>query len=210
MRGDEHDTRHRITHGRAGDVGAAGAAGADAGGTGPLLVPHVGRGIEERREEVAGPGHLERPLPELGRVVDQVLLGAALQIVGRRLGRERLCGRQLLPGHVRLRHGALFNRPDRFAGLAVQRVEERLLGGLEDTLDLPAVHRDVHQHRCRRRVVVPDVMMHHLKMPPSLARLHIQRNHARTEEVVAGMEPAVVVHRRAVGDDVDEAEFRVR
>ena len=53
--------------------------------------------------------HKERPivelihqidglLPQLRREVDEVIVGKALHIVGRRLRRERLGGRELLPG----------------------------------------------------------------------------------------------------------------
>ena len=74
----------------------------------------------------------------------------------------------------------------------------------------PAVHDDVHEERRGRRVVVPDVVVHELEVPAALARLHVERDDARAEEVVAGVEAAVVVDRGAVRDEVDESEFGVR
>ena len=56
------------------------------------LVIFGGEALREDRESqlIVLAGILERHLPQLGRVVDEVGLGPALEVVGRRLGRVRL------------------------------------------------------------------------------------------------------------------------
>ena len=152
---------------------------------------------------------LERQLLDLGRVVDDVRFLAALEVVRLRLGRVRLHLRQLLARHLRLRRRPHFHRPDRFAGVAVVGVDVGLLGDLEQARDAPAADVDVEQDRRRRRVVVPDVVLDQLLVPDPLAGLHVQRDDAGAEQVVAGAEAAVVVDGRAVGRDVDQAARRV-
>ena len=89
---------------------------------------------------------------------------------GARLRRNRLRLRRLLARHVALQHRRLDDRPDRLARRAIERVDPALLRRLRDRLPPLPVHRDVHEVRRHRRVVVPDVVMHHLEMPLPLAR----------------------------------------
>ena len=167
------------------------------------------RWVEEGCEHVAVPCDLQRPPSDLGRIVDELLFGPSLQIERRRLGRERLGGRQLLARHQGLRHRPLLDGPDRLARLAVQRIEEGLLGGLEQSLDLFAIDCDVHQDRGGGCVVVPDVVMDQLVVPSPFAGLDVQRDDARAEEVVTRTKTAVKVHGGAVRRDIDEAQLRV-
>jgi hypothetical protein len=95
---------------------------------------------------------------QLRREVDEVLLRRALQIERRRLGRDRLRRRRALAGHVRLRHGALDDRPHGFARRAIQHVRVRLFRDLHERFDRSAVDRDVHEDRRRGRVEVPQVV----------------------------------------------------
>ena len=138
-----------------------------------------------------------------------MVLGPALQVVGGGPGRERLGLGEHLAGDVGRRDGALLDGPDGLAGLAIERVEEGLLGGLEEPLDLPPVDGHVHQDRGRRGVVVPDVVVDQLVVPAPFPGLGVQRDDARAEQVVAGVMTAVVVDGGAVGDDVDEPELGV-
>ena len=73
-----------------------------------------------------------------------------------------------------------------------------------------AVHRDVEEVRRHRRVVVPDVVVHHLEMPLALAGLHVDRDEAVAKQVVARAMAAVLVHQRHADRDVDEAQLGIR
>ena len=52
--------------------------------------------------------------------------------------------------------------------------------------------------------------MHHLEVPLALAGLHVERDEAVAEQVVAGTMAAVLVHERHADRNVDEAQFRIR
>ena len=196
-------------HGRAaGDVGSAVGAGAVDGGLGTVGRALDGGGIEERAQaEVLH--DVERHRAQFGGEVDQVVLGDPLHLVGGGAGDVGLGRRQLLAGHVGLRDGALLDRPHGFAGLAVQDVGPALLGGLHDGRDVLPVHGDVHQVGCGGVVVVPDVVVHGLEVPPALPGLHVDGEDGGGEEVVARVESAEVVDRRRVGDHIDESQIRV-
>ncbi len=165
--------------------------------------------IEQRREQITVACDFQRPSADLGRIVDQVVLRAPLEVEWRRLAREGLRRRQCLTRYPRLRDRALLDRPDRFACLAVERIYERLLGDLEHSLDVPAVDVDVHQDRGRGRVVIPDVVVHHLVVPSPLTGLDVQSDQRGGEEVVARVETTVVVDGRSVRRDIDEAELLI-
>ena len=121
---------------------------------------------------------LERLAPQLRREVDEVVLGHALPVVRRRLGRERLRRRVPLAGHVALRHGPLLDRPKRPARHAIEHVEERLLRRLRDGFHGPAVDDGVEQDRRARDVEVPDAVMHELVVPLALAGVRDRRRAA--------------------------------
>src|SRR5262249_38868976 len=116
---------------------------------------------------------LERLLVELRRKSDQVLLGRPLQIERRRLRRERLRLRRPLTRDGGLRDGTFFNRPHRLAGLPIEYIGERLLAHLDERLDLPAVYRDVAEHRLRGQIVVPETMVNRLEVPDTSAGLRL-------------------------------------
>ena len=174
----------------------------------------AGRLAEQRRVEHPGDAVvlevLERLRAHRRREVDQIV-GHLQQraSVGRRLGRERLRRRRLLPRHVGLLHRPLFDRPDRLAGDAIEHVEKRLLARHRDRLDQLAVHVGVEQDRRRRHVVVPDRVMHDLEVPLALAGLQIDADDAVAEQVVAGTMAAVVVRRRILDRQIDQAGFLV-
>src|SRR5687767_2484174 len=108
-------------------------------------------------------------------------LVTALQIVRCRLCWMRLCLREFLAWNLRRGHRFLFNRPDRLTSLAIERVQERLFRRLEHTGDAPSVDVHIHEHRRHWRVVVPDVVMHELVMPDTLAGLDVESEQGRAE-----------------------------
>ena len=177
-RRDVEDTRRRVDRRAARNVGSAvGARAVDRGAAGTVLT----RGRVEERTHAEVADDLERLGAEFGGEIDQVFLADALHLVGRGAGDVGLRGRQLLAGHVGLRHGALLDRPHGLPGLAVQDVRPALLGGLHDRLDGAPVHVDVDQVGRGRVVVVPDVVMHGLEVPAALAGLDVEGEDAGRE-----------------------------
>ena len=80
--------------------------------------------------------------------------------------RERLRGRRLLAWNFRLRNSALLDRQQRFSGHAVEDEEMADLGGDGDGGNaFPC-----HQSGLRGDIVIPEVVMNHLKSPQNLAR----------------------------------------
>ena len=106
-------------------------------------------------------------------------------------------GHDSSPGHVALRHGPLLDRPQRLAGHAIEDLEESLLAGLRDDVDLLAVVADGEELGRGREVVVPEVVVHHLEMPEPLAGAGIEREQAIAEEIGAFAVGAVKIVRSA-------------
>ena len=105
--------------------------------------------------------------------VDKVFDGRALAVVSGWFRREWLGGRVPFSGHIPLRYRPFFNGPDRFAGLAVKHVEERLLAWLCDGFDFSTVDDDVDQDGRTRHIEAPDGVMYELKMPASVTGMKI-------------------------------------
>src|SRR5688572_19929502 len=105
------------------DVHAARFTREEPGAGNTFLVAAMNRRIERRHDHALLPRALERQLPDLGRVVDDVTLGAAEALKGQRLDRERLRRRQLFTRHLRQRHLSFLETPDWLTGDAVERVE---------------------------------------------------------------------------------------
>ena len=209
VRGDVDDAGGGIRSRRMGDVRPSGFTRIEATGRQAFRVAAVHGRVERRHEQPLLGGTCECQAFDLGRVVDEVVGGASDALVRRRLGRERLRRRQLLARHLGRRHRTLLEAPDRRAGVAVERVEDRLLRGLEHARYPSATHGHVHGDRRRRRVVVPHVVMHHLVVPDALPCLHVERDETGGKQVVAGTEPTVDVLCGAVGRHVDDAAFGI-
>ena len=100
-------------------------------------------------------------------------------------------------GHVALRHGTLLDAEDRLAGGAI---EDEHVAGLADRRErghAPAVLHDVDEHRRRRHVEVPQVVVHGLEVPAVLAGLGVDGDDRVAEQIVAGPVAAPVVRRPA-------------
>src|SRR5688572_14884446 len=121
--------------------------------------------------------------------------------------REGLRRSSLLPRL--LRDGLLVDADERLPCLAIEDVRPAGLPHFDDRLPRPATHVHIHQDDGVDCVVVPDVVMHLLKVPAILAGLELDGEHRRRVEVVAGAEGAVVVRRGVAGREVDETEIEI-
>ena len=174
--------------------------------TGPLI--DEGRRREEWPRDIPGQDRFGFPA-QLGGEINQIADGDPLLRERRRLGGKRLGGRVPLSGHITRCHRTLLDRPDRLAGHAVEHVGEALLADDRDRLDVAAVHGDVDQVRRRREVVVPDPVMHRLKVPDAFAGPGVETDQALGEQVVTGPVSAVVVVGRCGERQVDVAQLLV-
>ena len=93
--------------------------------------------------------------------------------------------------------------------VAVEHIQERLLGGLRQRLDGAAVDGDVHEHRRARDIHIPDAVMHQLVMPLANAGLQINGDDALAEQAVAGPVAAVVVAGGQFDGQIHHAELLV-
>jgi hypothetical protein len=67
-----------------------------------------------------------------------------------------------------LRHRAFFHREDRLAGFAVQQIEKTHLGGLGEGRNVPPILPNGDQAGLCGQIIIPDIVMHDLKMPHQL------------------------------------------
>src|SRR5438105_3957356 len=135
---------------------------------------------------------VERFLTKLRCEVDQVVGRRSLAIEWRRLGRERLRRRRALARGRRLWNRPLLDWPHGLSGDTVEDVRESLLRHLYDGLDRPAVDANVGEHRRRRRIEVPAIVMRQLKMPDALAGIGLDADDALSDPVFP--EPMAAVH----------------
>ncbi len=168
-----------------------------------------GRRREQRTERVVG-DDLQRFGAQLRSEVDQVVGRETLPCERRRLRRKRLRCRCLFARHRRLRHGPLFDRPHRLAGRALEYVREALLADLRDCLDAAAVHSDVDERRRGGEVVVPQSVVHALKVPHELAAVRRDREQALGVKIIAVTIAAVIVVGRRADRNEHEAELGIR
>ena len=135
-------------HGRAAPIGSAIVAGrrnrsAQAGRRKQSLIARILQQFADRR------------LLRFRRVRIDVLLGEGLPRERRRLGREGLGRGTPLARNVGLRHGPLFDGPQRLARDAVEHVEEAELGRLRDGVDVLAVMLHGEQLGSGGKIVIP-------------------------------------------------------
>src|SRR5207249_1977290 len=119
---------------------------------------------------------------QFGSEIDQIVNRGTLPIVSRRLAGEWLCGTRFFAWHRRLFDGALVDRPDGFAGHAIEHVQECLLGRLGDDFNGTAVDRDVGKDGSAGNIHVPNAVMNELIMPLSFTRTKIDRGQTLAEE----------------------------
>src|SRR5438876_1013640 len=114
-------------------------------------------------------------------------------VVFRGLCGKWLRGRVPLTRHVPLRHGPLFNRPDRPSVRAIEYVKGGLFGRLRYGFDRLAVDRDVGQNRRGGNIHIPNPVVDELVMPFSRTGLQIESDQRLTKQSVTRSVAAVVV-----------------
>ncbi len=127
----------------------------------------------------------------------------------RRLGRKGLRRPRFLARRVALRHRALLDRPQWFARHAIQHEQEPELGRLRHDVDRLTVV--LHREQLRRggQIVIPQVMMHRLKMPQPFSGARVQRQQAISEQPRASaIRPVIIVGWRTQRE-IHDAAFLV-
>ncbi len=84
-----------------------------------------------------------------------------------------------------MRHRPFFDGPERLAGYTIEHIEKSKLRRLCNDIDhLPVV---LHSEKLRRsrRVIIPEIVMHQLVMPQTLARARIERQQTIAIEIRA-------------------------
>ena len=127
----------------------------------------------------------------------------------RQLRRGRLRGPRGVPGDVARRRRPLLDVEERPASLAIEHEQPAGLGGLGDGRHDPAVARHVHEHRLRRQVVVPQVVVHRLERPHERAGGRPQGDQGVGVGIRARPETAEEVGARAAGGDEHEIAGRI-
>ena len=122
-----------------------------------------------------------------------------------RPGRERLRRPRGFAGHVAARNRTFFDWPHRLARDAIEHERKPLFGQLHDRVDPLAVNRDRHKIRSRRRIVVPQTVMHDLVVPLALAGIRIEADDRLGEQVLPGSPAAVVIVARRADRHVEQA-----
>jgi hypothetical protein len=63
---------------------------------------------------------------------------------------------------------AFFHRENRLAGFAMKEIKKTHLGGLGDGRNIPPILPNRDQAGLRGQVIIPNIVMHDLKMPDQL------------------------------------------
>ena len=117
----------------------------------------------------------------LGGEIDQVVGRYTLAFEGWRLRGERLRRGRHVARYRRRRQRALLDRPHRIAGRSVENVSESLLRHLRDRFDPLAVDGHIDEIECGWIVVVPQAVVHHLRVPDPLAGFDVECHEAFDE-----------------------------
>ena len=173
-------------------------------------------GLFARRGERA---HIDRILEQDPAIELVECAHAPHGFFGQRLGanhrhacRERLGRRQVFAYGCRGGwYGAFFNGGHRQARAPVQDKDIARLGGLDQHRGFHALGiLDVVQHRLRRQVIVPDIVMDGLVHPLGLAGRSIHSDHGRAVFLLGLVAVAAPIVGRAVaGGQVDQVQLFV-
>ena len=191
-----------VRHPRGVDVDHAGGIDRDAA--------PVGAAARERKDEAAL-DRRRRVEPIVAQRGDAIAAGAAIEegeaerVLGAQgrgrdpgqVDRKRLRGRELLARRAVLRHGALLDRKDRPARVAIENEDEALLGRLHDDVARLAVDGDRRQRRLGGNVVVPDVVLDDLERPRQRAVGGVQGDDRVRVAIRAGPTAAEEIRARA-------------
>ena len=108
-----------------------------------------------------------------------------------------------------LRHFALVDADERRAVGAIEHIHPACLPRVGEAFAHCAIKLDVEQRDGRGRVVVPDVVVHFLEVPPVRAALRIDGDDRRREQIVAAANRAVVIGAGVAGREVDEPQLGI-
>ena len=108
--------------------------------------------------------------------------------------------------------GPFFYPGHRLTGAPVKHVDLPGFGGLDQDRNLfaPLIFH-MEQHRLRRQVVIPDIMMHGLEDPLRLAGAGVHRHHGRTVFLFGRVAIAAPVVRRTVtGRQINQVQLFIK
>src|SRR5262249_8184634 len=158
-----------------------------------------GRLHSDWREDVSKHGALRQFAAVgagLGRDVGQLVGPHLLPGVWRRFHRTRLRRPGLLTVEVALGYGRFLDIEQRLARYAIEYKREAGLGYLSYRWDKAPVAPYFDQIGLRGNIVIPEVVMHCLKMPDPLARRGVERDQGIAEQPRALAIAPIVVGRR--------------
>src|SRR5439155_11915641 len=138
-----------------------------------------------------------------------IVLGELLRNDRRRKLREALSRRCFLSGNGARRDRAFFNREQRLACFAVKPEDMPDLCSDGHGWDIAAVALHCDEHRLRSYVVVPQVVMNHLKVPNYPSGRSAQRNYRVCVFVVTFTLAAVEVRAWAASRNEDQAALGI-
>ena len=129
--------------------------------------------------------------------------------IGRRLGGKRLRERCPFTRHITRRHRPLFDGPQRLAGDAVEDEDHPDLADLRDDVHRLAVVLHREQLGAGGRIVIPQIVMHELKMPEAFAGVKVEREQAVAEQIVAEAIAAVEIEGWRAEREIADAALLV-
>ena len=114
-----------------------------------------------------------------------------------------------LARNVRGGYRPLLDWEERLAGPPVKAKQHAHLGRLDHDRDADAGPLDIRQHRLRRDVVVPQVVVHELPGPDHLAARRVQCDQRIGMAVVSKPFTAIIIRARGSGRGEDQVQFLI-
>ena len=108
-----------------------------------------------------------------------------------------------------LRHGALIDADQRLAGDSIEDVSPAGLAHLRKAFALLASDLGIEQHHRVGRVIVPDVMVHFLKVPAVLAGARLNGDDGRGVQVVTTAHSTIEVRARVARREIQQPQFAI-
>src|SRR5258708_34191814 len=108
-----------------------------------------------------------------------------------------------------LRDGFLVDADQRLAGHAVKNITPSGYAYFRDGRAKLAVVFQIKPDHGARRIIIPQVVMHLLKVPAVLARLCLDGKNGHREQVIAFAQAAVEIRRGVAGREINQAMLRI-
>ena len=103
----------------------------------------------------------------------------------------------------------LVDGEQRFAREPVEEIQISLLRGLSQGFDALAVARNCEECGRRRKIPIPDIVMHSLKMPDALACIRVECKQRVCVEIVAESVAAIEIHYGRARGHIHNAMLRI-